>query len=178
MKLLLSFLLVSITTALGAGLTPYELECEARANPLGIDTQRPRFSWKLKSDRQGDAQTAYEILVATSPDKLTEAKADLWKTRQQSPETTWIEYRGQPLSSFTHYWWTVRVVSALGGVSPWSKPAEWTMGLVNSHDRKGGWIAPPSDRLTAGPMPLFRREFNIDHSPSSRPRPHFRARLL
>lgn len=72
MKLILSFLLLSLSTIYGAGLTPDQLECEARSNPLGIDTQDPRFSWKLESDHQGDAQTAYEILVATSPDKLTE----------------------------------------------------------------------------------------------------------
>lgn len=163
MKLIVGFLLFSLSAVYGAGLTPYQLECEARSNPLGIDTQHPRFSWKLRSDRQGDAQTAYQILVATSPDKLTEDQADLWKIHRPAPETTWIEYHGQPLSSFAAYWWTVRVSSALGGVSPWSKPAEWTMGIANSHDRKGRWIAPLSYRLTAGPMPLFRREFNVDH---------------
>ena len=39
------------------------LECEQRAEPLGIDVVLPRLSWQLNSG----TQTAYEVLVASSP---------------------------------------------------------------------------------------------------------------
>ena len=49
-----------------------DLKCEYKTNPLGIDTEIPRLSWVLKSAQRGQKQTAYQILVASSREKLTE----------------------------------------------------------------------------------------------------------
>jgi len=57
-----------------------EVKCEHLHNPIGINTLKPRFSWKNISSRQGAKQTAYQILVATEADKLNENDADLWNS--------------------------------------------------------------------------------------------------
>jgi hypothetical protein len=58
-------------------LSSADLRCEYLVNPLGIDVQKPRLSWKLDSSIRGQKQTAYQILVASSPEKLTSNIGDL-----------------------------------------------------------------------------------------------------
>ena len=48
---------------------------ENMSNPLGLDTNQPRFSWQITSDKKDVVQTAYEILVASSLDNLKADKA-------------------------------------------------------------------------------------------------------
>jgi hypothetical protein len=154
---------LSFGSAWAAGLTAYQLECGARRDPVGIEAANPRLSWKLNSDNRGDSQTAYEILVAGSAAKLRSGVGDLWGSgRVASSETAWVPYAGAPLRSFQHCWWKVRVWSALGGASAWTEPAEWTMGITDVRDRKGGWISTPTNVLRSGPMPLFRHEFVVN----------------
>ena len=43
-----------------------ELTTEHETNPIGIGEAQPRLSWKLHSDRAGEAQTAYQIRAATT----------------------------------------------------------------------------------------------------------------
>ncbi len=37
-------------------LTVEELRCEYAENPLGVDTDKPRFSWELQSNQRGQMQ--------------------------------------------------------------------------------------------------------------------------
>lgn len=144
-----------------AGLTPYGLECEARVNPAGIDSLRPRLSWKLAADQRGLSQTAYQIVVATTPEALN--SPDMWDSgRVASPESLWIEYRGSAARPFQQYWWRVRVWDQSLKPSRWSEPASWTTAMLSPGDMKGAWIAHPDHSLRSGPLPLFRREFMID----------------
>jgi len=41
-----------------AELATSELTCEYAANPLGVDTPRPRFGWLLDSDKRAQLQSA------------------------------------------------------------------------------------------------------------------------
>jgi alpha-L-rhamnosidase len=164
-KHIIVLLFLALATASAASLTPYQLKCEARQNPVGVDSLTPRLSWKLKSDKRGDTQNAYQILVATTRAKLDSRSGDLWDSgRVKSSETIWIPYSGAPLHSFEHVSWKVRVTSGSGDASGWteSEPAEWTMGILDERDRKGVWISPPTYALRSGPMPIFRRELTLD----------------
>jgi hypothetical protein len=46
--------------------SPYDLRCEYLTNPLGIDVETPRFSWKQADPDhvRGQKQTAYQVMVA------------------------------------------------------------------------------------------------------------------
>src|SRR5436305_292098 len=54
------------------------LTCEHEINPIGLGVAQPRLSWKLRSPRAGEVQTAYEIRAALSAATLATGKSDAW----------------------------------------------------------------------------------------------------
>lgn len=136
-------------------LSCHDLRCEYRKDPLGIDAVQPRLFWKLDTPRRGAMQTAYRILVASSADKLTWNQGDLWDSgKVVSSESIQIEYAGKILTSGQPCFWKVRVWDENGVEGPWSRPAFWTMGLLNASDWKGRWIGKdePAASTTANPL--------------------------
>lgn len=158
-----SFLLVLGASVAFAALTPARLECEARQNPVGLGTARPRLGWTLKSGDNGARQSAYRILVAGSVAALKPGSADLWDSgRVASARQSWVQYAGKPLQPFQRSYWTVQVWDAAGHASGWSAPAQWTTALLQPTDARGGFIAHPDHSLRSGPLPIFRKEFTLD----------------
>ena len=108
-------------------------------DPLGIDAAKPRLSWVLGSDRRSQAQSAYEIQVASDPSRLD--KPDIWDSGVvRSNQSVLVSYGGPPLVSRMRYYWRVRVWDVRGQASDWSKPAEWEMGLLSPGDWHADWI--------------------------------------
>ena len=48
------------------------LRTEQMVDPMGLDTAAPRMSWRLESSQRNVMQTAYRILVASSPELLAQ----------------------------------------------------------------------------------------------------------
>jgi alpha-L-rhamnosidase len=40
-----------------------KLSCEFLLNPIGIETQTPRFNWQMESNINGMSQQAYQIII-------------------------------------------------------------------------------------------------------------------
>lgn len=117
------------------------LRCEARVNPPGLDVTTPRLSWQLDADERGAAQTAYQVLVATSEARLKEGAADLWDSgKVASDHSLFVPYAGQPLASHVECFWKVRVWNQRGHASGWSKPAYWSMGILTLGEWHAKWI--------------------------------------
>jgi alpha-L-rhamnosidase len=55
---------------LGVGPVVKNLRCEYQKDPLGIDAVNPRLSWLMEDGERGQKQTAYQILVASTPEIL------------------------------------------------------------------------------------------------------------
>lgn len=86
------------------------LTCEYLRDPLGIGVVNPRLSWILSSETPDQVQSAYQVLAASSPDLLSEKKADLWNSgKVNSTQSIHIEYAGNTLESRDRCWWMVRV---------------------------------------------------------------------
>ncbi len=135
--------------AVGA-VTVDRLRCEYLEDPQGIDVARPRLSWNLISDDRGERQTAYQILVATSPKILDEGIGDLWDTGQaESDQSIQVPYRGKPLASHGECFWKVRVWDKAGKPSSWSPVAKWSMGLLAAEDWKAKWIGLDGENMDA-----------------------------
>jgi alpha-L-rhamnosidase len=148
------------------------LRCEYRVNPLGIDVAQPRLSWEMTDARRGAKQTAYQILVADSAEKLAAGEANLWDSgRVASDQSTQIVYDGKPLTSRTQCHWKVRLWDAEGNPTSYSTPALWSMGLLKPIEFQAKWIGVdgpmvvvPSTQPKKAPYcacPLFRKEFKV-----------------
>jgi alpha-L-rhamnosidase len=120
------------------------LRCEYRENPQGIDALEPRLSWNLAttdSAARGLAQSAYQILVASSAEKLDKDEGDLWDSgRVESDKSIQIPYTGKPLHSREACFWKIRVWDQAGAASDWSEPAHWTMGILEPAEWHAEWI--------------------------------------
>ena len=126
---------------LEASVMPENLQCEYRFNPMGIDEVQPRLTWQMQSDERNQAQTACQILVASSKELLRNDHGDLWDSgKVSSDETVNIVYSGKPLASGAQCFWKVRVWNKRGQASAWSTPAMWSMGLLEQKDWQGKWI--------------------------------------
>ncbi|MEI7909690.1 MAG: family 78 glycoside hydrolase catalytic domain [Verrucomicrobiota bacterium] len=127
--------------ALHAALTSSNLRCEYLTDPLGIDVVQPRLSWLVESPQRGEKQTAYQVLVASSAKLLAEEKGDLWDSGKVAGDaTTQIVYGGSPFKSRAQCFWQVRVWDKDGQPAAWSKPASWTIGLLQATDWSAKWI--------------------------------------
>ena len=118
-----------------------DLRCEYLADPQGIDLTSPRLSWILTADQRDQHQSAYQILVASSEEKLAQNEGDLWDSgRIESDQSVQVHYAGRPLASREACFWKVRAWDQDGQASPWSPPARWTMGLLEPTDWRATWI--------------------------------------
>ena len=132
---------ISAAAAVG-GVTPLELRCEYRVNPLGIDEPKPRLTWQVDSVERGQKQTAYRILVASTTTGLQSGKGDLWDSgKVASSQTVHVVYDGKPMPSRQRCYWKVRVWDRDGKPSEWSQSASWSMGLLDDSDWSARYIS-------------------------------------
>lgn len=164
------------------GLRPTHLRCDEEENPLGIDNPAPRLYWSLESGttRTSDGtataadrnrrQTAYRILVASSPEILKTGHGDLWDSgKVKAGRLPYAVYAGKPLGSRQRVCWKVRVWDENDVESDYSQDARFEMGLLHKGDWQARWISgdrqePATDRerFAVNPAPLFRKEFRIE----------------
>jgi alpha-L-rhamnosidase len=137
-----------------------DLTVEYKKNPTGIDTRKPRFSWKITGTGTGIMQTAYSIRVATDQ-KFPKSKM-IWQSgKRGSDESVLIEYNGPALKSGQKYFWQVKVWDNKKRQSKWSETAYWETGLLSPSDWKAKWIEMQGDTLRYAPSPHFRKEFSV-----------------
>ncbi|MEX0775254.1 MAG: family 78 glycoside hydrolase catalytic domain [Phycisphaeraceae bacterium] len=151
---------------------PSNLHCEYHPNPLGVEEKSPRLSWLFQDPGtlRGARQGAYQVLAASSREKLAADEGDLWDSGKiASDQSTHVEYAGAPLKAQQRCWWKVRTWNGRDESSSWSAPAWWEMGLCSPRAWKGAWImgpARPADAPAGGvPCPHFRKTFTLDSPP-------------
>lgn len=108
---------------------------EKKTSPLGIDVDRPRFSWTIESNGSGVRQESYRLRVSTSGPG---ARA-VWDSGVvPSSESANVEYAGPPLRAATDHTWRVDVVTSHGGATATSG---FRTGLYSESDWAGAaWI--------------------------------------
>lgn len=132
--------LISVRNTSIAAVHVQHLQCEMLANPQGIGSSTPRLSWQIASDTRNTMQTAYEVLVASSAQKLAANEGDLWDSHKvNSSQSIMVQYAGKPLQSRAACYWKVRVWTTTGEAA-WSQSAFWSVGLLNQTDWKAKWI--------------------------------------
>ncbi|MFC1765720.1 family 78 glycoside hydrolase catalytic domain [Planctomycetota bacterium] len=113
-----------------------QLRCEYQNNPIAIDARQPRLSWtSIAEQRRAHnlSQSAYQILVATDPNRLTPSQADLWNSgRVATDQSLHVLYGGRALVSHQVCYWKVRVWDQESRPCAWSEIAQWRTGLLDA----------------------------------------------
>ncbi|ULT59852.1 glycoside hydrolase family 78 protein [Neobacillus drentensis] len=138
----------------------YDVTCEYRKNPIGLDVKKPRLSWKIQSDRRGTTQLAYQLQVSLKFNFET----PIWDTGYiESEQSLHIDYAGPELKSTTRYYYRVKVWDHFGRQSDWSDIAWWETAFFETNEWKAKWITPNPQELDPASEPAFllRKEFNL-----------------
>ena len=113
---------------------------EYAENPIGIDESHPRFSWIVSSEKRNETQSAYQIIVASSINKLSTNHADLWDSGKIiSQETIQHEYLPENLKSNSAYYWKIILWDG-EGKSHSSPAAKFETAFLSAVDWKAQWI--------------------------------------
>ena len=137
------------------------LRTEYRLNPQGIDVVAPQLSWEVvanqKANIRGLKQTAYQVMVASTSEKLAADEADVWDSGSvKSSATAQIAYAGPALVTSQKYFWKVRLWDQKGVKSKWSSEATWSVGLLTEADWSGAkWIGVNRGPDAAGASPFI-----------------------
>ena len=133
------------------------LTIEYQTNPVGLDENAPRFSWKLASDRTGVRQTAYRIVVE-----------GMWDTGRTAGETSvHIVYAGKRLDPKTRYACRVKIWDNHQEASDWAE-GFFETGFLNHRELwQAKWLEPRTDRAA---VPVLYKRFHTAEKP-------YRARL-
>ncbi len=130
----LTIALGAITTFSSAASLQFEtLKCDNMVTPISVESTNPTLSWVVSADGYNRSQLAYQILVASSEELLSERKADMWNSRKVvSSQSTFVEYGGKALQPTKEYYWMVKIWDEKGEESEWSQPTNFEMGLMDA----------------------------------------------
>jgi len=93
-----------------------------------LDT-RPEFGWVVPDGAV--SQSAYQLLVASSEEKINNNIGDVWDSAQvRSNTSSEIEHAGAALESGETYYWQARIWDEENRLSSYSKPQTFTMGTM------------------------------------------------
>jgi len=183
-------LLLSLCSCKNANspITVSQIKCNGLENTIGTGNI-PDFSWIMKSEKRGQAQTAYQIIISTDNKMINKGKGNIWDTGKViSEKSAWISYHGTPLEPGTEYFWKVRIWDSQDRVSSWSATGTFITGLFAKDNWSGArWIGyeeiPDSLLLVPGVhgdgnnlgniavkrtvIPYFRKEIKLEKEISS-----------
>ena len=149
--------------ARGAGMAaarvcgPGYLRCEYMVDPLGIDAEHPRLSWRLEDGREGAGQSAYAVVVGTDSSRLLKGQG-IYSTGRKFSGEQLITYTGPALKPFTRYYWKVDIWDKKGKKGVTAKVASFETGMMEMKSWRGAWIS-DSRNIHTQAAPYFRRVF-------------------
>ena len=181
-RAVLTFAISATAFGASAGLrAPGGLLVNGVCNPLAVEGEAVRFTWRSSDSGRGASQTAYQILVGSNRefrDQKQEAgnrNPSALISDLRSPISVWwdsgkvnstrsasVEYVGRSLPSARRFWWKVRVWGETGKPSPYSAPAFFDTGLNQNE-----WTARYIWDGTTNPnnFAYFRKAFTVTRRP-------------
>lgn len=141
-----------------------ETKVDNRVNPLGIADKTPTFSWEFSSSKKGEMQTAYQIIVDTTPE--FNSGALLWDSgKVMSDNSTEVSYEGSALQSATRYYYKVRAWDKADNVTEYSNVAWFETALYENGDWSDAkWIGGVTATSAAAKSISFTNAYWIWHA--------------
>lgn len=124
-------------------LAPTGLMIDQSNEPLGVENTSPVFSWIVNDADSNERQSAYQILIATSAERLNEDEADIWNSgKVLSSESSNAVYGGGALPANGKYYWTVRTWDKDGEAGGYAEPQFFTTAVKDEWNASAIWAAP------------------------------------
>ena len=121
---------------------PTNLRTEFLSEPIGLDTQQPRFTWEYMGNQADFQVSRQEIRIGTDPNDLRPYE------------------EGMKLFPHTRYYWTVQVWDEQGHKTAPSCIASFETAKFEEADWTAQWISDGQDKELE-PAPLFRKIFQL-----------------
>lgn len=134
------------------------------SNPLAIDRETARFTWRSADTGRGARQTAYEILLALSAERLATGTRLWWDSgKVDSDKSASVEYAGKALPPTMRFWWKVRTWDQTGQPGDYSEPNYFDTGLATNE-----WTASYiwDGTTNWNNFAYFRKTFSIKSKPN------------
>lgn len=168
LRLFFAFALLPALGGMRAGLraagsppdAPQDLRVNDLADPVGTGPD-VYFGWMVRDSDRDEVQTRYQLLVATSVERLAPDRADVWDSGVVAGSSqNHVAYAGPSLQSGRRYFWRVRTWDREGQAGAWSAPARFDTGLFANADwAEARWIRRESN--DADDYTYFRRKVHL-----------------
>ena len=137
-----------------------ELHTNGMCNPVGIQPDCVKFSWRYAPEPTPFQQKAYRILVCTKKQMLENGTADLWDSGWVASENNLNIPSGiEKYPTMKPIYWTVCLRDA-GGAVYTSRPASF---VVQPRRWKAKWIW-KNNEIHVNDIAGFKKEFNLEDS--------------
>ena len=130
----------------------YGLKVNQITEALGMDVEKPVFSWKLRAEKQNTMQKQAQILVGK-----TDGSAGVWDSGvMDTDESAGIAYAGEALEAETRYYVTVKVWDQDGEEAETSSWFETGLmnGSISAWDG-AKWIGAPEFNVASEKLGVF-----------------------
>lgn len=129
----------------------HELRVDYQKQPLGITSERPRFSWVFLPTAQALTQQSFRLRVWLHPDDSTSTTWDSGDVT--SADSVGITYDGPPLQPRTRYHWQVVVTDDVN--QSWESPIAWFETAPAAFPETAQWIS------GLGAEPVLSKTFSV-----------------
>lgn len=147
---------------------PIDRTVDGVVQPIGVDPDGVTFAWRLDDTRPAARQSAYRILLATSPTRDADSSGVVWDSGiVASAQQAFVPYAGPALGRDTQYWWTVAVANGAGAFTGFADPQSFVTGLRDG-DWRGQWIRPGPAPAQPDEYTYVRKDVRLGASPIAR----------
>ncbi len=161
--LILLLTMLFLLNGFSANVCISDLKCEFQKQPMGVDTDSPRFSW-IYSGKTPFVQAGFQIEIATQQSILKSGNADVLRTDVLNSTVSVVAVKLPVLKNKTQYFWRVIAWNADKSVKLVSSIADFTTGIKSQTDWQAKWITDNFDKEYK-PSPLLRKTFETNKKP-------------
>ncbi|MDB4292592.1 sulfatase-like hydrolase/transferase [Maribacter sp.] len=120
-------LILELSDEFSAGPSDLIVEWIRNTEGVAIIDSKPEYGWVVPDGAV--SQSAYQVLVASSKENITNNIGDVWDSQQiRTDASSEIEHAGTPLKSGSIYYWKVRIWDQDNRLSRYSESQSFAMG--------------------------------------------------